>query len=235
MDNGFLMLREIRVVPYGYSPFVNRRLGVLAGRLASFYLRKVTNGLRLKSTSIILLHIDNAESTQYFDVPPFSTGREGDRIGAIRTFLSETKIVGSTDQQKREMVVALVHHALMEFASAQGSSTTQLMEAYQTVTSSDYYENYTKELPGKGGKWICSLQARENWGSADYRLLIKNAATGEVRECPVAEKPHAFFDEMPGITQEDVLAYPQFFHPMQWEGNKIVLYWGKEKYVFDPD
>jgi hypothetical protein len=230
----FKALREINPDPIRFSSQVRSRLRIMAHRISAGYLQSINYAFQLRYTDTILLYIENLDFKPIDNNAFFSLGNEKTPCGATKVFISEKHLLSLQDEGKRNLTVKTIHEGLIKFAKETNHETELLEKAYKQFLSRDYFGSHYKEYQSNNKKYTCQIQSRENWGSANYRLLVKYHESSEARVFEITKKDYPFFDEMPGITQRDILDYPQTFYPIKWEGKNFIMYWGKEKYIFDP-
>lgn len=232
------VLKEINPDPIRFTPPVRSRLRIMIGRLADSYLASIDYAFQLRYTNKILLYIENLDF-EPVDTRTFSSlGNEKTPCGATKVFISEKQLLSFQDEGKRNLVLKTMYEGLIRFAKETEHDTGLLEKAYKEFSSRNYFGSHGNKYQSDNKKYTCQIQSRENWGNADYRLCITDHDENETKFISIARKEYPFFDEIQGLTQENmwetVLNTPQIFNPIEWQGNYFVMYWGKEKYVFDP-
>lgn len=231
-------LKEITPDPLSFAPEVKRRLSTMVHRLAFGYLGSIDFAFQLKYTSIILMYIENLDLESDDGSSFFSLGNENTPCGVTKVFISEKQLLSFQDEGKRNLVLKTMHEGLIRFAKETEHDTGLLEKAYKEFSSRNYFGSHGNKYQSDNKKYTCQIQSRENWGNADYSLCVTDHEDNETKFLFIARKDYPFFDEIPGLTQENmweaVLNTPQIFNPIEWQANYFVMYWGKEKYVFDP-
>lgn len=233
-----IFLKELRFwEPDSFEKKNARRLRVMLDRMSRVLLNSLTHPLKLKNTNVILYSVINSDIPTYDEniVNVYSLGRPNEFIGGARILISERKFMTIDDSEKRIYLAETIFQSLQNFLTQTGcSSSIDLSIAYKTIREKDYFGKVSKEYKSSVNQNICWIESQELFGGANYQLSVRSSS-GDVNNYFLATKDHAFFDEIPGITQKDILNYPQYFYPIKWEGKNFVMYWGKEKYVFDPE
>jgi hypothetical protein len=233
-----LKLMELRFwTPEFFDPQIARRLKIMLDRLSRAYLSYLEIPLKFKNTNVILysvINLDYSKLNKRDREQFYSLGNLNDYIGGSSLLIAEKKLLDLHDEDRRKFLVDEIHLSLKNYVIHTNSgSVEELDRAHKSLINANYFSGYSKVYAS--GKITCQIESRENFGSADYRLSVKAHETGEVKAYDIARKDYPFFDEMSGITQHDILDYPQTFNPIKWEGKNFVMYWGKEKYIFDPE
>jgi hypothetical protein len=199
------ILKEINPDPIRFSLQVKNRLKTMVHRMAQGYLTSMNYALQLEYTSSILLYIENSDFESLEDESPFFLlGNEKSLTGVAKIFLSERKLISIGDKDKRHLILKLIYSALINFVNQSKYSANVLQQAYDQYLSVELFYNSYPQCQSKDKKYTCQIQSRENWGSADYRLLVKYTVSDELKAYPIASIPYPFFDEMIGVTQENM-------------------------------
>jgi hypothetical protein len=233
-----IFLKELRFwEPDSFEKKNARRLRVMLDRLSRALLNSLTYPIKLKNTNVILYSVINSDNRKQDDNIGniYSLGRSNEYIGGSVILISERRLMSINDSEKRAYLMETIFQSLQNFLTHAGYGlSADLSNAYETIKKRDYSRKASKEYKLSDNQNVCWIESKESFGSADYCLVVKQNKTSQIRIFHIARKDHVFFDEIPGITQKEILDYPQYFNPIKLEGKNFVMYWGKEKYIFDP-
>ncbi len=191
----------------------------------------------LEYTSDLLMYIDNADVHQTSTPQFFSSGNDNTPSGVTKFTISEKAILVLNDEEKRGVLLKAIHDSLVYCAHTNGQSIELLQTAYHLSSRSDFYYDSYKPVKTSDERFVAQIQTKENWGTADHRLLIEDLLNKKKFYYPIVTTSYPFFDEMTHITDENkwdiILKTPQIFDPREWIGSRFIMFWGNEKYVFD--
>jgi hypothetical protein len=234
-----IVLLELRFSALYFEKQVENRIKILSDRISRYFLSTTRQKIMLPNTNVINVVFLNRDIVKNKDLVMGFGSKKAGWIGVIHMPISEREIKELDDDGKRRFFLGIIFNVLKTFSKDIPENIELIDDAYRRIMESDFFAPYSKPIQASNKSIICQIESRENFGNADYQLCVKSKVSDQVKIFFITRKDYPFFDEMLNLTNKNaneiVLNTPQIFNPIQWEGDYFVMYWGKEKYVFDSE
>lgn len=237
-----MKLQEFRFQSWEFDIKTKNRLNNLISRIVYFYYELSGESIELKDTNVLLVSIRKVSTKSNKENVGILGTKESGYIGGFEMVISEEELLKLEDKEKRIYLLTEFQRSLFAFLDNNEISFDKnfLKESFKKVVYKlDFWSPYSSIIISKNKKYACRLEARQCWGSEEFRLKFSDLKNETEEWFYIDKKDTIFFSEIYELNSSELMnsmvTTPMYFDKYKWKMNCFEFFWGEEKYIFNAD